>query len=200
MSGIEISVERLRIILQIFQVIFAVAVTVVPLYYRRHSLYACRSRKAIGKLTSEDPRSIKIIDGDELDLRWVEKGETGFDEIMDAVKKEGVSSGDVWTDDLSGEVSKVGLVDGSQSPLQTYVGFEAGTAAGPQAALYVEYLDGSRELLNFRAFDANSVRGLVNLKSWIDERLRERSHYLTSILAIWFTVTSFILIYVNGLV
>lgn len=183
--------------LQAGQALLAVAIALAPMYYQKISIFACKSEKAIQRLSSESPRDTTIVEGEEIELRWVESDEPGFGEIIDIIKNEGVESGEVWVDDFPESISQIGVADGPKSAVKEYVG-ELGFVPTPIAVMYIEYTDDNREIVAFEAFAPNRVRNALQLKRWTKERLRKRSHYVTTGLALLFTVVSFSLIYRGG--
>lgn len=86
------------------------------------------------------------------------------------------------------------MADGPKPAIEAYIS-DVGFAPTPIAVMYIEYTDDNRELVAFEAFASNRVRNALQLKRWTRERLRKRSHFVTTVLALLFTVVSFGLIY-----
>lgn len=80
-------------VLQAGQALLAVAIALAPMYYESVSIFACKSERAIERLSSESPRDTTIVEGNEVRLRWIENDEPGFGEIIDIIKNEGFESG-----------------------------------------------------------------------------------------------------------
>lgn len=172
-------------VLQASQVLLAVAISLVPLYYQRMSIFSHQSKEAIDRLSSNLPRDTITIDvyddnkeeevEEELDLRWVEINECGFGKIVDIIKNEGVESGQSWSDEFIESISLIGVADGSTDAVGAYTEDLGRVVAGPQAVMYIEYTDDSREIVLYEPFAANRVRNMIQLKGWVRERLRKRT-------------------------
>lgn len=143
---------------------------------------------------SDTPRDTINVDSEEIELWWIEKGETGFKQLVDAIKKEGIPSGETYIKDISGEISKIGVAHGSVKEVGKFADGKPYYGTTPNAVLYLEYTDGERETIIFRQSNINQTYRLASPRRWIDSRLADRSQYLTSILAIWFTVVSIIIV------
>jgi hypothetical protein len=181
--------------LRIGQVLLAALITVTPLVYKRYSFYARGSEQAIQRLVKQKtPRDTISVDDNEIKLWWIEEREAGFKYIIDTIKKEGIASGEALITEISGNVSKVGVADGDVTAIGNYVDNEPYYGTTPNAIFYIEYTNGDRDPVTFRDANVNRTRRLASLRRWVDSRLTVRSHYLTSVLAIWFTVVSIYLI------
>lgn len=186
--------------LTVSQVLFAAAVALIPITYRLYFPYARRSNIAIGRLRQSDPRDTVDVNGNEVELRWVEKSESGFNKLLDAIENEGIPSGEAILGEIDGTVNKIVRIDAeSTRAIWDYLDTEApGTMLANQCAIFLEYDSGEAALISYRHFAPTEVKQLRQIRSWVDKRLSERGHYLTMIFAIGFTVVSFGLIYLRS--
>lgn len=162
-------------ILRISTVIVSLAVVSTPILYPRYSLFTRRAQTGIEQL-----HEVREEQGD-VRLGYVERGETGFSELVEAAE---VAFG------YSGNAERLCMAVGRPRDLGEFTGFGMEYGIGDNGVLYTEENPNSKELLRWSPWSPTSTLNLEKLSRGIQLRARERSHMITMTLAVlWATLS-----------
>lgn len=164
-------------VLRISTVIVSFSVVSAPIFYPKHSLFTRRAQSSLEKL-----REVREEHGD-VRLSYVEQGETGFEEIVEAAE---VAFG------YKGDAERICLAIGQPKDIGNFTGFGMEYGVGDNGVLYIEESGNSRDLLRWEPWSPTSTLKLDKLSRGIQLRARERSHTITVTLAILWTTLSIV--------
>ena len=140
---------ELNTALQILTVLVSLAVISAPILYPRYSWYVRRANTGLQRLDNLQSAS------DDVRLGYVEQGEQGFKELLEAIE---VVFGDV------GEVERICFAVGSPPNLGEFTGLGMEYGVGDNGVLYVERDDGGRELLRWEPWSPTTSLEKEKLK------------------------------------
>lgn len=163
---------------RIVQILLTSVVALIPPLYPRLSLYKRRAEK--GLETLEQPI---LVMGD-IRKGTLEDKDDGFEELTEAIHNQYP---------LSGEIKRLNVLLGNAESLQSELDVKFGAMVGPNAVVYVDYVDEvdrDIDILTFHPFDPAQTLKLTELRRWVRNTTTERSHYATMIAALAWTVVS----------
>lgn len=165
---------EIQIGLRISTVIVSFAVVSLPILYPQHSLFTRQATQGVKRL-----QNVREEYGD-VRLTYLEKGDTGFKELVEVAE---------LVFGFSGDAERLCLAVGSPKDLGDFTGFGMEYGIGDNGVLYIEEED-EKELLRWEAWSPTSTLELEKLSRGIELRARERSHTITVTLAVlWATLS-----------
>jgi hypothetical protein len=170
---------ELQTVLRISTVIVSFAVVSSPILYPQHSIFTRQAIEGVNRL--HEVRE----EHDEVRLTYLEKGDTGFKELVEVVE---------LVFGYSGEAERLCLAVGSPKHLGEFTGFGMEYGVGDNGVLYIEEQSG-KELLRWEAWSPTSTLELEKLSRGIELRARERSHTITVVLAVLWATLSIVTVF-----
>lgn len=164
------------LLLRIGQVLMAAVVAAVPPLYPKWSLYGRRSWAGVKALQEVRDEEVEG-DDDELTIQryWLERGETGFSEVANAIQQNNV---------LSGKLERIGL-EHRKGPGIAISGSAVTATFNEGAEFYVEYADQEEaEVLRERSLEIGDLLRLKDLERWVERAIENRTRNLTAGLAV----------------
>lgn len=165
--------------IKIFAVILSAWIATFPWLYPKYSLFSRNAMAGVEKIRT--PR----IEKGEIEIGYIERGETGFKEVKRAAEL-------VYRP--FSDISKIGLAWGPPPALSDFVGEDKLLGAGDNGVVYVEYRDGDRDLLQYRPWTPEATRRLEDLHSAVVTITQQRSQKMTGGLTVVWTTSSILVI------
>lgn len=167
-------------ILQLGTVLVSFGIISTPILYPKYSIFVYRANVGIRQLNSVRTKK------DDIELRYVEEGETGFKELIEVVD---------LLFGIKGDAERLCLAVGSPPALGEFTGFGMEFGIGDNAVLYVETDNENRELLLWEPHSPTRTLQLEKVRAGIGLRAKERSHHVTITLAVLWTTLSIMTIF-----
>ncbi|WP_162991584.1 hypothetical protein [Halostella salina] len=162
-------------LLRISTVLVSLTVVSAPILYPKYSLFTRRAVTGVKQL-----REVRE-EYEDVDLTYIEQGETGFKQLVEAA---GVAFG------YSGDPERICLAVGRPRDLGEFTGFGMKHGIGDNGVLYIEEKGDEDELLRWEPWSPTSTLELEKLSRGVQLRARERSHTITVSLAVlWATLS-----------
>jgi hypothetical protein len=116
-------------------------------------------------------------------IGWIEDHERGFEQLEQAIDEN-------YT--LSGEIKRIGLIDGDRASINRVVGTDIQATLVPNAVAYVTYDDAqsSSEIIEFHPFDPQMTLRLRDLNRWVNTTAQRRSQTWTTLLVFTWVMVS----------
>ncbi|WP_339105948.1 hypothetical protein [Haloterrigena salinisoli] len=190
-------------VIQIFNVFFALLVTLIPLFYP--SYYSKQAEKGIDELDNlkeieeltdlhKDNRSIELVsslndghNGGNITYCSISERDDGFKQISEAIQKEAVERSQ-WLTGVSDEIEEIRYYKGTPEYFASY--FEEYSMQYGIATNYllsVRYENGDEEPVFYNQWQPRAGLDHVQLRSSIAAISQKRSQTATSILAVIWT-------------
>jgi hypothetical protein len=163
--------------LQALYISLTAAIALFPFLYPRYSPYRRRAnggietlREAVGSMGNYR-------------IGWIEDHERGFEQLEQAIDEN-------YT--LSGEIKRIGLIDGDRASINRVVGTDIQATLVPNAVAYVTYDDAqsSSEIIEFHPFDPQMTLRLRDLNRWVNTTAQRRSQTWTTLLVFTWVMVS----------
>ena len=166
------------LLLRAVQIVLTASIALIPPFYPKFSRYRRHAQTGLEKLEEV------VFHFGSIRVGLIEEGETGFDELLDAIESHYP---------LSGDVQRIRVALGDPKAIETQLDMELGSMLGPNAVVFAEYKDGvdrDHDIITFHPFDPAQTLKLTELRRWIQSQTRDRSQLYIIITTLLWTVIS----------